>query len=150
MYLAQLNIARLLAPIDHPQIADFVAQIPSINALAEQSEGFVWRLKDEESDNATGYNPFGDPLYIVNMSVWTSIDTLRDFAFRSAHRDVMKDRNNWFEKHLKAYLVLWWVPVGHEPTLDEAKERLNHLQQHGESPFAFTFKVRYDAEGNLV
>lgn len=149
MNLAQLNIARLLAPIDSPQIAEFVAQLDPINALAEQSAGFVWRLKDD-SGNATGISPFGDDFMIVNMSVWENHDVLKDFVFRTAHAHVMRDRAKWFEKHLTPYMVLWWIPEGHIPTVEEAQERLTHLQQHGDSPYAFTFKVRYDADGRLV
>lgn len=142
-HLAQLNIARLLAPIDSPAIAEFVANITPINELAEQAEGFVWRLKDE-NDNATSINVFDDQLLIVNMSVWESVQALRDFAFKTAHADIMKRRAEWFEKHQSAYLVLWWVPAGHEPTTDEAKERLEHLRLHGDSPYAFTFRQLQD------
>ena len=149
MYLAQLNIARLLAPIDSPQIAEFVAQLDPINALAEQSTGFVWRLKDD-SDNATDINPFGDDFMIVNMSVWENLDVLKDFVFRTAHANVMRDRAKWFEKHLTPYMVLWWISKEHIPTVEEAQERLAYLHQHGDSPYAFTFKVRYDADGRLV
>jgi hypothetical protein len=138
-HLAQLNIARLLAPIDSPAIADFVANITPINELAEQAQGFVWRLKDE-NDNATAINIFGDDLLIVNMSVWESVQALRDFAFKTAHSEVIKRRAEWFEKHQTAYLVLWWVPAGHQPSTDEAKQRLEHLKQHGDSTYAFTFR----------
>jgi hypothetical protein len=139
MPLAQINIARLLEPLDHPAIADFMDGISPINALAERSPGFIWRLKDEDN-NATNYRPFADDLIIVNMSVWESLDALRAFAFQSEHVDYMKRRREWFGKFPTAYLALWYVPEGHMPTIDEAKERLRSLDEHGETPFAFTFR----------
>ncbi|MEZ0609848.1 DUF3291 domain-containing protein [Fibrella sp. WM1] len=139
MHLAQINIARLLEPLDSPLIADFVANLDPINTLAEQSPGFVWRLKDD-TNNATDFRPFGDDLLIVNMSVWEDIDTLRAFAFQTAHSDIMKRRREWFSRFPTAYLALWWIPEGHVPTIDEAKERLQSLDAHGDTPFAFTFR----------
>lgn len=138
-HLAQLNIAKKKAPLEAPEMADFVKNLVRINTLAEQAPGFVWRLKDE-SGNATGVaNPFGDEM-IVNMSVWQSVDALREYAFKTAHTEIMRRRREWFERMDEAYAVLWWVAVGHEPTLHEAAERLAHLRQFGASEKAFTFK----------
>ena len=140
MPLAQLNISRMLAPtIDHPIMADFVAQLDTINQLAEQSEGFIWRLKGDGND-ATSLRPFDDDRIIVNMSVWESSDALQNFVFRSMHTAVMRDRKKWFEKPVQLMTVLWWVPTGHLPTVEEAKEQLEHLNANGPGPQAFTFR----------
>lgn len=142
-HLAQINIARLLAPIDDPLIADFVRQLDDINALAESSPGFVWRLK-EESGNATNIDVFGDSLLIVNMSVWESIEDLKNFAYKSAHVQVFRDRTRWFEKMEVAHMALWWVPAGTLPTAEEGRDRLLYLREHGESDWAFTFRTLVD------
>ena len=140
-HLAQLNIARLIEPIDSPRLADFVANLDRINALAEQSPGFIWRLQTEEGD-ATAIRPFGDD-YIVNLSVWSSIESLHQYVYRSAHIEVMRRRKEWFEKMREAYSVLWWVPERHIPTVIEAKVRLQTLQREGPSAEAFTFTRPY-------
>ena len=142
--LAQINIARLIAPIDDLKIASFVAQLAPINALAESSPGFVWRLQSE-SGNATDVPYNDDPFIIVNMSVWESIEALRDFAYRSQHLQVFKDRASWFEKSDKPNYCLWWVPAGHIPTVEEGRERLTHYQEHGATPHSFWFSERYPA-----
>ena len=139
--LAQLNIGIFRAPIDSPEMAEFVANLDRINALAEQSPGFVWRLQTEEG-NATALRPYEDDRMIVNMSVWESIDALAAFVYRSGHVDVMRRRREWFES-MKPYMVLWWIPAGAIPTVDEAKERLEHLRVNGPTPHAFTFKARF-------
>jgi hypothetical protein len=139
-HLAQLNIARMLVPdLNHPIMADFVAQLDPINQLAEESDGFVWRLKGDGND-ATEFRPFDDERIIVNMSVWESSEKLQAFVFRSMHTDVMKERRKWFEKPDQLMTVLWWIPVGHIPTITEAKERLEHLNKVGSGPQAFTFR----------
>jgi Domain of unknown function (DUF3291) len=142
-HLAQLNISRIIPEtMEDPIMADFVAQLDSINALAESSKGFVWRLKDD-AGNATNLRPFDDDRIIVNMSVWESVEELMDFAYKSAHTLVMKDRNKWFEKFGKPSTVLWYVEAGHMPTVEEARERLEYLQTNGASEFAFDFKNRF-------
>ena len=145
--LAQINIARLLAPIDDPLVAGFVAQLDTINTLAESSNGFVWRLKDE-SGNATDINPFDDPMLIVNMSVWESVEDLKSFAYHTDHIKVFKDRAKWFEKPSDAHMVLWWIPQGEFPSVEEAKDRLMHLRKHGESDYAFSFRKIFPAPAN--
>ncbi len=140
-HIAQLNIGELAAPLESPQLAGFVDNLEAINALAERTPGYVWRLQTEDGD-ATALRPFGDDV-IVNMSVWEDIDALFDYVYRSAHTPFLGRRKSWFKPMRDAFLVLWWVPVGHEPELDDALQRLAHLRAHGPSPFAFTFKRRF-------
>lgn len=141
-HIAQLNVARLLHPIDHPATSEFVALLDPVNELAEQSPGFAWRLQDE-TGNATEIDVLGDPLLIVNLSVWESIESLREYVYRSAHLDVLRRRDEWFESHEAPHLVLWWVEVGHRPTTDEAVERLTSLREFGPTQAAFTMRHRF-------
>lgn len=143
--LAQLNIARLKAPLDSPLLADFVANLDRINALAEGSPGFVWRLKDEGGD-ATAIRPLGEDT-IVNLSVWQSIEALQAFVYRSAHVEIMKRRKEWFDAMGEAFMVLWWVSAGHRPSELEAIARLTLLRQRGPNPEAFGFKQPYPPPG---
>ena len=143
--LAQLNIARLREPIDSPRLVDFVANLDRINALADAAPGFLWRLQTESGD-ATSIRAFG-PDYIVNLSVWADIESLHNYVYRTAHVEVMRRRKEWFEKMRDAYLVLWWVPKGHVPTVDEAKAKLDRLRRYGPSGQAFTFKKPYPKPG---
>jgi heme-degrading monooxygenase HmoA len=141
-HIAQVNIARMLAPLDDPLMAEFVGRLDEINALADRSPGFVWRLQTE-SGNATYIRPYEDDRIIVNLSVWESVEHLKEYVYRSAHAEVMRKRGQWFEKFDGPYLALWWVESGHIPTVEEAKERLDHLRDHGESEFAFSLKRVY-------
>lgn len=141
-HLAQLNIGRVRAPLDQPIMAGFVNRLDEINALADASPGFAWRLQTTEG-NATYLRPYADDRIIVNMSVWESVAALRAFVYKSAHSQLLRHRDDWFEKFSGAYLALWWVPVGHLPGIDEAKKRLAHLERHGPSQFVFTFKTVY-------
>ena len=143
-HLAQVNIGRLLAPVDSPVIADFMAALDPINALADTSPGFIWRLQTTEG-NATSLHSFDDELIISNMSVWASIEALRSFTYTSAHTGVMRRRREWFEAYETAYMALWWVPAGHRPTIEEAKERLAALDRDGPTPYAFTFRTSFSA-----
>jgi Domain of unknown function (DUF3291) len=143
-HIAQLNVARALAPLDSPQLADFVGQLDAINALADTSPGFVWRLVGD-GGSATDIR-VADPSIIVNMSVWESPEHLFDFVYKTAHAKVMARRREWFER-MQTFQVLFWVPAGHRPTLDEAFARLALLEERGPSPDAFTFKQRYPAPG---
>jgi hypothetical protein len=149
MHLALFNIARLRAPMDDPQIDDFRNNLDPINALAEESPGFVWRLQDE-SGNATNITPYPDPMVITNMAVWESIDELADFTYRSGHLDFLRRRRDFFEPPEEAILVLWWVPEGHTPSMDEAMARLAHLRAHGPTPHAFTFRHRFEPGDHQV
>jgi hypothetical protein len=138
-HLAEVNVARLVAPIDSPELVGFVSRLDEVNALAEAAPGFVWRLKDDVTNNATGVPMYEDTAIIVNMSVWESIEALRAFTYSGAHLEVFKQRRAWFSHMKAAYMVMWWVPVGHVPTVAEARERLDHLRAHGPTPHAFPF-----------
>jgi hypothetical protein len=148
VHVAQVNVALAKAPLDSPLLAEFMAALDPVNALADFSPGFVWRLQTEDG-NATSVRAFDDDRIIVNMSVWESIDALANFVYRSDHIAVMRRRREWFER-VVVHMVLWWVPAGHEPSVGEAEERLEHLRLHGPTPYAFTFKRRYLADDALV
>ncbi len=141
-HIAQVNIARMLGPIDSAVMADFVAQLDRINAVAERSPGFVWRLKTEDGD-ATAIRPYDDDMIIVNMSVWESPAALHDYVYRSSHVEVMRRRREWFSRLSDAFMALWWVPAGHLPTVAEAVSRLDRLRAEGPSPHAFTFRQQF-------
>lgn len=140
--LAQMNVARLQAPLDSPQLADFVGALDGINAIADGSRGFVWRLQDE-AGNATALRPMGEE-FIVNLSVWQDAKSLQAFVYRSDHAGVMRRRREWFEK-MDLYMVLWWVPRGHRPSVEEGIERLERLRQRGPGADAFTFRNPFPA-----
>jgi hypothetical protein len=141
-HLAQVNIARMIAPLDDPLMAEFVALLDEINALAERSPGFVWRLQTE-SGNATYLRPYEDDRILFNLSVWESVEQLKEYVYRSEHSEVLRNRRQWFEKFDGSSMALWWVKAGHIPSVQEAKERLDHLRKHGESAHAFSFKRLY-------
>ena len=144
--LAQINIGRLVAPYNAPPLAEFVANLGAINALADASPGFVWRLTGAGND-ATDIQAFDDPMVAMNMSVWESLEALAAFAYRSAHRDFMRRRREWFEAPAEAYMALWWVPAGHRPTPAEGRARLEALRRDGPTPFAFSFRQPFPAPG---
>ena len=143
--LAQVNIARLHAPLDHPQLRDFVDGLAPINALAEASPGFVWRLQGEAGD-ATGVAYDADPMLIVNLSVWDGVDSLRAFSYSGPHLGFLKRRREWFARLATPHFCMWWVSAGQRPTPTEARARLAHLDAHGPSVSAFTFAQVYDPE----
>ncbi len=143
-HLAQVNIAHMLAPLDDPLMAGFVEQLDTINALADASPGFVWRFQSAEG-NATSVRAYDDPRILFNMSVWESLEALTAYVYASAHRPVMQHRRQWFARSDGPYMALWWTPRGHIPTVEEAKERLDHLRTHGPTPFAFAFKTPFPA-----
>jgi len=144
--LAQVNIARMLAPLSDPLMAEFVARLETVNAFADASPGFIWRLQTPEG-NATDVRAYEDEMILVNMSVWASLEDLTRYAYasESMHRDVMKQRRRWFQRFDGPYVALWWVPQGHIPSVEEAKERLEHLCSHGETLYAFSFKKPFPA-----
>ena len=135
-HLAQLNIGRFRYPTDDPRMTDFMNNLDLINALAERSEGFIWRLKDE-SNNATNFRPFPDPMMAVNLSVWDSVEALEHFVYQTVHKRFYGRRLEWFDKMDTPHFVMWWIPAGHLPSLEEAKERLAHLTARGPSDHAF-------------
>ncbi len=137
-HLAQINIARMRAPLNDPLMQGFVAGLEPINALADDAPGFVWRLQTDVGD-ATSLQVFDDAMLIVNMSVWESVEALKRYVYESQHVAFVKQRKAWFERFDSVYYALWWVPAGHVPTVEEAKGRLEHIQTHGESAYAFKF-----------
>lgn len=139
--LAQLNVAVMKSPLDSPPMAEFVGNLQRINRLAEESPGYVWRLESDAGD-ATAFRPLGDNV-LVNLSLWADTESLSRYVYRSAHVEIMRRRRDWFERMGQAYLVLWWVPAGHRPTVEEAVERLELLRANGPSPAAFTFGHAY-------
>jgi hypothetical protein len=145
-HLAQFNIARMRAPIDDPVMEGFRSQLDPINALADRSPGFVWRLQTDGGD-ATSIRAYADPLVIVNMSVWESLEALHHYVYKSPHVGPLRDRRQWFEPETEAVLVLWWVPRGHVPSVEEAMERLEHLRAHGPTLDAFTFREPFPPPG---
>lgn len=145
-HLAQINIGRLIAPMEDPKIAGFVAQLAPINALADVAPGFVWRLQSA-AGNATDIPYDKDPSTIVNMSVWESLEALRNYVYASQHTQVFRDRAKWFQKMEKPHACLWWIPAGHVPAVDEGRDRLEHYRMHGPTRDAFWFTRPFPAPG---
>lgn len=137
-HIAQVNIGRIRAELNDPIMVGFVERLEEINALADSAAGFIWRLQTGEG-NATYLRPFEDERTLLNMSVWETVESLRYFVFKTAHVELLRQRQAWFEKFVGAYSALWWVPTGHIPGVDEAKQRIAHLDRNGPSQFAFTF-----------
>ncbi len=144
--LAQYNIAWIVAPLDSPLMADFTNNIAAINALAESAPGFVWRHQTEDGDS-TSVRVRDDDRIIINFSVWEDAESLFQFAFYSRHTDYYRRRNEWFIHEDEPYAVLWWVPAGHQPSVDEAEAKLAELKANGPGPGAFTFKKRFPPPG---
>ena len=139
-HLAQLNIGRIRYEVNDPRMAGFVDNLASVNAIAERSPGFVWRYTDE-SGNATSTRPYdGDPMMAVNMSVWENVESLEKYVWQTVHKRFYAKRHEWFETMAERYLVMWWVPAGHRPTIQEAIERLEHLKTHGPGEHAFSWE----------
>ena len=146
-YLAQLNIAKMRFPEEDPRFADFVNALEPVNATADASPGFVWRFIDEEDDAAIEI--FGEEL-LVNVSVWESIDHLKTFVSSKAHLEIMRRRREWFSSQGLPYLVLWWIPADHTPTVEEAQAKLAHLREHGPSEQAFNFSSAYPPPPDML
>lgn len=137
-HLAQLNIAGLKCPIDSPQLEESVSNIERINQMAETHPGFVWRMTDDSSE-------LFDPLtYVVNLYVWESIEALKEFTYKTGHANIIRKRKKWFENLKSNYIVMWWIPEKHIPTVGEAKERLELLDQKGPTKEAFTFRELFE------
>jgi Domain of unknown function (DUF3291) len=149
LHLAQVNIARMSAPLEDPAMSGFVSQLDEINALADRSAGFVWRLQTE-AGNATYLRPYDDDRILFNMSVWESIEHFKRYVYYSAHVQMLRRRADWFEKPAGNHLALWWIPAGHVPSVDEGKQRLTHLETHGATPFAFTFSQPFPPDQAVV
>lgn len=141
--LAQINVARMKGVnINDPIMKEFVDNLDRVNALAEASDGFVWRLKDE-SNNSAYLNPYDDEQVIINVSVWKNIETLEHFVYKTFHSDFVKRRREWFQRFGKADIALWWIPSGEYPTVAEAVEKLEQLQTNGASELVFNFRNRF-------
>ncbi|OZI08806.1 hypothetical protein BWI93_07160 [Siphonobacter sp. BAB-5385] len=141
--LAQVNIVRLLAPFDSAELADYTSRVEPLNTLADGSPGFVWRLQSDTGD-ATSIQAYEDPMILINLSVWEDIETLKAYTYRSDHATIMKRRREWFAKIKSVTLALWWIKSGSLPTVEQARQRLDCLNQHGPTPFAFTFKTLFN------
>jgi hypothetical protein len=145
-HLAQINIARFRLPTADPANAEFIANLDRVNAIAEAQPGFVWRLKGEGND-ALDIRAFEDPNVALNMSVWKDLEALAAFVYRNAdHREIMRRRREWFDR-MEIYMALWWIPIGHVPTPEEGKARLDLLARHGPTPDAFVFRKPYPPPG---
>jgi hypothetical protein len=149
LHLAQVNIARMRGALEDPVMREFVARLEEINALADGSPGFVWRLQTD-AGNATYLRPYDDERIIVNMSVWETVEDLRNYAYRGGHAEALRRRQEWFEKLDTPVVALWWVPAGHIPSIDEAKKRLAHLQERGPTPFAFSFRSLFPPDEEVA
>ena len=145
--LAQLNVGRLKAATDSPIVAEFMEALDAVNALADDSPGFVWRFQTDEG-NATAERPFPDDMILVNLSTWESLEALSDYVYRTVHAEYLRRRREWFERLDEVGIALWWVPAGHQPSVDEALERLEHLKANGPSAHAFTFRHRFEPQTN--
>ena len=142
-HLAQINIAHAKNKMDTDSMKGFVERLDEINALADKSEGFIWRLQGEEG-NATTIKAFDDPLLLVNMSVWKNIESLKNYVYKSVHVELIRDRDAWFNKMINAHQALWWIQVGHIPSVAEGKKKLDYLHKHGISKTAFTFSKSFE------
>jgi len=143
-HLAQINVALAKAEMESAVMQGFVSRLEEINTLADSSPGFVWRLQDESGD-ATSILVFDEPLLLVNMSVWESLEALKNYVYQSLHVEVLRNRSAWFDAMKETHLALWWIPAGHIPTTVEAKKKLEHIRQHGPTAEAFTFGKPYPA-----
>jgi len=144
-HLAEINIARMKGvDINDSIMKEFVENLDAVNQIAEKSEGFVWRLKDE-NNNATSLNPYDDEQIIINVSVWKSLETLEEFMYRTFHAEFLKRRKEWFTSFGKAHTAMWWIPAGHLPSLEEAVGKLDLLQKNGASQDSFDFRNKFPA-----
>jgi len=146
-HLAEVNIAKRLAPMDDPIMLDFVKNVDRMNAIADQSKGFIWRLQNE--DKAEASKIFQDDTLIINMSVWETQEALFNYTYHSEHIEVFKRKKEWFSKMILAHMAFWYVPEGYIPTFQDAKTRLDYLNKHGDTPFAFSFKSKFSVQDAL-
>lgn len=145
--LAQVNIARARAPLHDSLMQGFTSRLNEINTLGENSPGFVWRFIDDENDAILYRSLFNDPQLVFNMTVWESWESLKDFSYRSSHKELLVNRQQWFEHRSAPSFAMWWVESGHRPSIQEAKFRLDHLQEHGETEWAFSFRKPFARPG---
>lgn len=144
--LAQVNVGRIVAPLDSPELAEFMAHLPEINGLADDSPGFVWRLVDDDGSDSTSIRPDGhDDMLLINLSVWESVEALRQFTYHSGHLRLLTRRREWFHRMVEPHMAMWWVPAGHRPSAAESMERLALVRAQGPGPEAFTFRTPFPA-----
>ncbi len=148
-HVAQLTVARMLAPLEDPQMAGFVARLDEVNAVADASPGFVWRLQTPDGD-ATAVGIDDDPTILVNLSVWSSIEALREYVYGGNHLAVLRRKRDWFGPYGGPHLVLWWLPAGRFPTVVEAQQRLDRLTRDGPGPLAFTITRPFPPPGDKL
>ncbi|WP_346882480.1 DUF3291 domain-containing protein [uncultured Algibacter sp.] len=146
-HLAQVNIAKGLGALNDPIMKDFIDNVAQINTIADTSDGFIWRLKDEDKDEALQI--FKDDLLIINMSVWSDVESLFKYVYKSGHIEVLKRKKEWFKKNIANHMAFWYIPKGNIPTFNDAKIRLDYLNLHGETPYAFTFKSKFSVTESL-
>ena len=149
-HLAQINVGRLLAPEGSDVVAEFIAALEPVNALADRAPGFVWRHQSDAGEGHTSPGGDDDELFIINLSVWESYATLHEFMYRTVHNGFLRRRLEWFEPRSGPVTALWWVPEGERPTVDQALARLEHLRRYGPTPEAFSLMRQYDAQGSPV
>lgn len=141
--LAEINIARMKGvTIDDPIMKEFVDNLDKVNEIAENSDGFVWRLKDEDN-NATNFNPYNDEQIIVNYSIWESIETLEHFMYKTFHTEFLRRRKEWFQTFGQVTTAMWWIKKGQIPDISEAMEKLDYLQKNGASEIVFDLKQKF-------
>lgn len=148
-HLAQINVGTIKYSHEDPRMSGFMDRLDEINALADGSPGFIWRLQSE-SGNSTDIDVGGQPLFLANMSLWESPDALFEYVYKSMHTKVMVQRRHWFEKPQELYQVLWWVRAGHLPPVQEGLDRLEVLKRNGPCPEAFTFKRQFPSPGDSI
>jgi hypothetical protein len=138
-HLAELNVGRLIAETDDPRVAEFMGALDQINGLGKRMPGFVWMMEGSGEPNTgnTDTKIDGDPRYVANLTVWENVETLENFVFNTLHRRFYERRQEWFEVLGEMHFVMWWVPEGHRPSMEEALARLEHLKTHGDSDHAF-------------
>lgn len=141
-YLAQINIAKMKAPLDDPIMAEFANALDEVNLVAENSPGFIWRLQTS-SGNATDVKAYSDPKMLVNISVWRGVEQLKSYVYKSLHGNFFIRRRKWFEKYQGEHFAMWWILAGHLPTVEEGKAKLEYLELHGDTPECFTFAQPY-------
>lgn len=141
-YLAQINIALMKAPLNDPIMAEFANALEEVNEVAEQSSGFVWRLKTS-SGNATDLQAYSDPKILTNISVWLSVEQLKAYVYNSLHTNFYIRRRQWFEKYQGEHFAMWWIDAEHLPTIEQGKAKLEYLKLHGDSAESFTFAKPY-------
>lgn len=150
-YLAQANVAKFKEPLDHPTMKEFVDFLEPVNTYAEESKGFIWRLKDDDGRSASYIeSPFNDDMMAINISLWSDLASFKEFVYGSVHSYFLRNKKKWFDVNATSQFVLWWLPKGELPTLQMTKQKLDLLKKNGATPAAFTLKDFYDHKGNKI